>query len=130
MKNAGNKRSFSTSARRYQLENQSQNQPGQIGPEAGLPGAGAGSGTDVNTLSDAEQAALLQTMISQVTQETEAILPEGLKYPAPASIPRSEHLRHRYEGIVEQFTKNLMWDGKLAIAQKVIPNEHYYILTN
>ncbi|KAL4948375.1 SPX domain-containing protein [Aspergillus filifer] len=120
MKNAGNKRSFSTSARRYQLENQSQNQPGQPGPEAGLPGAGtgAGSGTDANTLSDAEQAALLQTMISQVTQETEAMLPEGLKYPAPASIPRSEHLKHRYEGIVEQFTKNLMWDGKLAIAQK------------
>ncbi|KAL4941508.1 ribosomal protein S7 domain-containing protein [Aspergillus oleicola] len=124
MKNAnnnGNKRSFSTSTRRYQIENQSQN-PGQnqSGPEAGLPGAGSrsGSGTDANSLSDAEQAALLETMISQVTQETEALLPEGLKFPAPESIPRTENMRKRYEGVVEQFTKNLMWDGKLAIAQK------------
>lgn len=57
-------------------------------------------------------------MISEATQEPEELAP-GLKYKAPKSLPRSEHFRYRYEPVVEQFTKNLMQDGKLATAQKV-----------
>ncbi|KAL4928594.1 putative plasma membrane phosphate transporter Pho87 [Aspergillus undulatus] len=115
MKN--NKRSFSTSARRYQLENQNQNKPGpdSIPDPAGL---GAGANGEAGAMSDAEQAALLENMISQVSRETEDLLPDGLKYPAPESLPPTENFRHRYSDVVEQFTKNLMKDGKLAIAQK------------
>ncbi|KAL4918294.1 ribosomal protein S7 domain-containing protein [Aspergillus aurantiobrunneus] len=90
-------RSFSTSARRGQLEKQ---------------------GDDNGAMSEAEQAAMLEAMISQVSQETEQLLPEGLKFEAPETIPRTENFRHRYEPVVEQFTKNLMRDGKLAVAQK------------
>ncbi len=92
-------RSFSTSTRRLQIEKQT----------------GAGS---EGPISDAEQAALLQSMISEATQEPEELAP-GLKYKAPKSLPRSENFRYRYEPVVEQFTKNLMQDGKLAAAQKV-----------
>ncbi|KAL4778943.1 SPX domain-containing protein [Aspergillus varians] len=88
-------RSFSTSARRGQLEKH----------------VGAGD------MSDAEKSALLESVISQVSQETEELMP-GLKFEAPESLPRSENFRHRYEPVVEQFTKNLMKDGKLAAAQK------------
>lgn len=34
-------------------------------------------------------------------------------------LPRSEHLKRRYEPLVDQFTKLLMQDGKLSLAQRV-----------
>lgn len=34
-------------------------------------------------------------------------------------LPRSEHLKRRYEPLVDQFTKLLMKDGKLSLAQRV-----------
>ncbi|KAL4806843.1 ribosomal protein S7 domain-containing protein [Aspergillus unguis] len=93
-------RSFSTSARRYQLEGQSQ-----------VPGDGAKS------LSDAEQAALLESMINKATEDKLELLP-GLKYEMPEALPPTGNFRKRYEPVVEQFTKNLMRHGKLAVAQK------------
>ena len=47
---------------------------------------------------------------------------EGLKFDAPTMpLPRTEHLRRRYDPVVDHFTKMIMWDGKLAQAQKVLP---------
>lgn len=69
-------------------------------------------------MSDANQAALLKNMITKATDEKMELLP-GLKYEMPMALPRTGHYRRRYEPVVEQFTKNLMHDGKLAAAQKV-----------
>ena len=44
----------------------------------------------------------------------------GHKFGLP-SLPmaRTDHFKHRYDPVVEQLTKSLMWDGKLATAQRV-----------
>lgn len=55
---------------------------------------------------------------------------EGMKYPdagpghkfaipAMDSVSRLDHLRRRYDPVVDQVTKSLMRDGKLSQAQKV-----------
>ncbi|KAL2797133.1 ribosomal protein S7 domain-containing protein [Aspergillus keveii] len=97
-------RSFSTSARRGQLEEQKP------------------SGGDANAdASDAAQAAMVQSMIAQVTEQAHAAqheLAPGLKFPAPETLPRTENYRSRYEPLLEQFTKMMMRDGKLGIAEK------------
>ena len=60
-------------------------------------------------------------------QETRAI---GLEYPDaglghkfplpdPDEWKATDHLRRRYDPVVDQFTKMIMRDGKLARAQKV-----------
>ncbi|KAL2842766.1 ribosomal protein S7 domain-containing protein [Aspergillus pseudoustus] len=98
-------RSFSTSARRGQLEEQK--------PSGGVP---AGSKAD-----DAAHAAFVQSMITQVTEDAAAAKQElapGLKFPAPETLPRTENYRSRYEPLLEQFTKLIMRDGKLGIAEK------------
>ena len=43
------------------------------------------------------------------------------KFPLPdvASIPRTDHLKRRYDPVVDQVTKSLMRSGKLSQAQKV-----------
>lgn len=45
----------------------------------------------------------------------------GHKFPLPdvKAIPRTDHLRRRYDPVVDQVTKSLMRDGKLSQAQKV-----------
>ena len=44
----------------------------------------------------------------------------GHKFGIPAMpIPRSENLKHRYDPLVEHFTKLMMHSGKLALAQRV-----------
>jgi hypothetical protein len=45
----------------------------------------------------------------------------GHKFPLPevASIPRTDHLKRRYDPVVDQVTKSLMRSGKLSQAQKV-----------
>ncbi|KAL3433029.1 ribosomal protein S7 domain-containing protein [Aspergillus tetrazonus] len=101
MKKPSGSRSFSTSTGRSQLEERK----------------GAATNSTPPSMSEADQTALLESMITQVTEETQALMP-GLKFPAPESIPRTENFRSRYEPVVEQFTKNLMRDGKLATAQK------------
>ncbi|KAL3463425.1 ribosomal protein S7 domain-containing protein [Aspergillus heterothallicus] len=96
-------RSFSTSARRGQLEQQK-------------PNAGAGS-NDV----EAAQNAFVESMIAEVTQQAQAAQQElapGLKWPAPETLPRTENYRTRYEPLLEQFTKMIMRDGKLGVAEK------------
>lgn len=58
-------------------------------------------------------------MISRATEE--AVEREtGLKFQMPPlPLPKTEHVKHRYDPLVDQFTKLLMKDGKLSIAQKV-----------
>ncbi|KAL2821338.1 ribosomal protein S7 domain-containing protein [Aspergillus cavernicola] len=87
-------RFFSTSARRGQLEQQS-----------------------TGRSEDQASAALVESMISQVTQQAVDLTP-GLKFDAPGTLSRSDNFRKRYEPLLEQFTKLLMRDGKLAMAQK------------
>jgi len=45
----------------------------------------------------------------------------GHKFPLPdiESISRLDHLKRRYDPVVEQVTKSIMRDGKLSAAQKV-----------
>ncbi|EAS33961.3 30S ribosomal protein S7 [Coccidioides immitis RS] len=44
---------------------------------------------------------------------------KGYKFDPPSTdLPRSENLKRRYEPLVDQFTKMLMKDGKLSLAQK------------
>ncbi|KAL4866890.1 hypothetical protein BDV12DRAFT_187090 [Aspergillus spectabilis] len=98
-KTAAGSRSFSTSARLGQLE--------------GQPSA-----------DDQASAALVASMISQATQhaadltQTPTSQDPNLKFPAPESLPKTENYRTRYEPVLEQFTKLIMRDGKLALAQK------------
>lgn len=86
-------RSFSTSTRRTQADVQgdSQTEP---------------------------SAAMVASMISHVNQQAAELNP-GLKFPAPESLPRTENFRTRYDTLLDQFTKQLMRDGKLATAQRV-----------
>ncbi|PLB41907.1 mitochondrial 37S ribosomal protein uS7m [Aspergillus candidus] len=85
-------RSFSTSTRRTQANLQGNN---QMEPAA----------------------AMVASMISQVNQQAAELNP-GLKFPAPESLPRTENFRTRYDTLLDQFTKQLMRDGKLATAQR------------
>lgn len=45
----------------------------------------------------------------------------GHKFPLPdvSDVSRLDHLKRRYDPVVEQVTKSIMRDGKLSIAQKV-----------
>ncbi|KAL2868876.1 mitochondrial 37S ribosomal protein uS7m [Aspergillus lucknowensis] len=108
-------RSFSTSARPGQGEVEAQKDAQKESSSASASGSGSGSDA---TSEDRASAALVQSMITQVTQEATAMLPPGLKFPAPESLPRTEHYRKRYESVVDQFTKLMMRDGKLSVAQK------------
>lgn len=114
MKGPSGSRSFSTSTRRSQADLQNQ----------------GGAGFDEQT------ASVVANMISQVNLKTEELHP-GLKFEAPETLPKSENFRKRYDSLLEQFTKLLMRDGKLSMAQKVcirdlssggliIPNECWY----
>ena len=45
----------------------------------------------------------------------------GHKFPLPdvSDVSRLDHLKRRYDPVVEQVTKSIMRDGKLSVAQKV-----------
>lgn len=101
-KQSGGTRSFSTSARRLQEDVQASKDNGGIGR---IP-------------NDEASAALVANMISQVDHSA-AELHTGLKFSAPEPLPKTENFRTRYEPLLDQFTKLLMQDGKLALAQKV-----------
>ena len=59
-----------------------------------------------------------QTEVS--TTESSAVTTEGLKFGLPAyPLARTDQMRHRYDPVVEQVTKLIMEDGKLAAAQRV-----------
>ncbi|KMU77699.1 hypothetical protein CISG_01456 [Coccidioides immitis RMSCC 3703] len=52
---------------------------------------------------------------------------KGYKFDPPSTdLPRSENLKRRYEPLVDQFTKMLMKDGKLSLAQKVCSSSCVY----
>jgi small subunit ribosomal protein S7 len=89
-------RSYSTSARLYQEVTQ---QP-----------TGAPEDSSIATVA---------SMIDLATEQAAENLP-GLKFGMPASLPKTENYKSRYDPVVEQFTKLLMEDGKLSRAQKVI----------
>ncbi|KAL3470567.1 ribosomal protein S7 domain-containing protein [Aspergillus californicus] len=104
IKKSNGSRSFSTSARRGQVQNQGASADDGLGAEA--------------------SAALVESMISQVTAKAADLelasgqLPPGLKFEAPETLPWTENYKKRYEPLLDQFTKNLMRDGKLATAQR------------
>jgi len=51
----------------------------------------------------------------------------GYKFPLPnvADIPRTDHLKRRYDAVVDQVTKSIMRDGKLSRAQAVCMTFHH-----
>lgn len=50
---------------------------------------------------------------------------QGLKFPAPESLPRSENIDERYDSVMKLFTNMLMTAGKLARAQRVCPRSSF-----
>lgn len=92
MKDGQQKRSYSTSARRPAAELQTTQQP-----ESQIIANGMIRGMDYPDAGP------------------------GHKFPLPDinSISRLDHLKRRYDPVVEQVTKSLMRDGKLSVAQKV-----------
>ncbi|KAK6377054.1 hypothetical protein LTR64_000433 [Lithohypha guttulata] len=91
MKDGQQKRSYSTSARRPAAELQTTQQP-----ESQIIANGMIRGMDYPDAGP------------------------GHKFPLPEinSISRLDHLKRRYDPVVEQVTKSLMKDGKLSVAQK------------
>ncbi|KLJ13621.1 hypothetical protein EMPG_11457 [Blastomyces silverae] len=67
---------------------------------------------------DASIAAVENMIAAATEQKHEQVMQAGLKYEVPETLPRSEHLRHRYDPLLDQFTKMLMRHGKLSAAQK------------
>jgi hypothetical protein len=88
-------RSYSTSARLGQLQQQSS----QMDPSI----------------------ANVASMIYNPQQSASAAMePPGYKFEAPTMpLPKTENVKRRYDPLVEQFTKLLMRDGKLSLAQNV-----------
>ena len=72
-----------------------------------------------------QQSAQNDASVAQVASMLEAanidagITPPGLKFHMPAPLPKTENVKMRYDPMVDQFTKLLMQDGKLSMAQKV-----------
>ncbi|KAE8353158.1 ribosomal protein S7 domain-containing protein [Aspergillus coremiiformis] len=66
---------------------------------------------------DEQTAAMVANMISQVNQQAEELHP-GLKFGPVEPLPKTENFRTRYDSLLEQFTKLLMTDGKLSMAQR------------
>jgi hypothetical protein len=62
---------------------------------------------------------VLANMIVEATQVA-VESHSGLKFEMPVTpLPKTEHVKRRYDPLVEQFTKLLLQDGKLSAAQKV-----------
>ena len=67
----------------------------------------------------------------EIAQDSETQMPVGLEYPSGGlghkfglpemPLPQTEHLKRRYDPVVDQLTKSLMRHGKLSAAQKVCP---------
>ncbi|KAK2811263.1 hypothetical protein FQN50_002360 [Emmonsiellopsis sp. PD_5] len=72
--------------------------------------------------------AAVRDMIAEATggkiQEAES---KGYKFDIPDKLPRSEHLKHRYDPMLDQFTKMLMRDGKLSAAQQQMDRILHYL---
>lgn len=69
-----------------------------------------------------QSASVVADMISRAGEQAIERQP-GLKFDMPTlPLPRTEMIKRRYDPLVEQFTKLLMRDGKLSLAQKVHHN--------
>lgn len=71
-----------------------------------------GNGDDASIAAVAEMVAAATP--PEVEQEN-----IGFKFDPPVRLPRTENVKRRYDPVIEQLTKLLMRDGKLALAQKV-----------
>ncbi|EEH05949.1 conserved hypothetical protein [Histoplasma capsulatum G186AR] len=71
---------------------------------------------DMNQISSADENDAL--IAAATEQKYDQARREGLKFDVPETLPRSEHLKHRYDPLLDQFTKMLMRHGKLSAAQK------------
>jgi len=86
-----------------------------------------GSGQKRSYSTSARSLAMAQTAQSQITDNGLVLGMEypdagpGHKFPLPdvSDVSRLDHLRRRYDPVVEQVTKSIMRHGKLSIAQKV-----------
>lgn len=74
--------------------------------------AAAGGGKDPSV-------ELVANMITDVSNETAE--KQGLKFPAPDSLPATENFRERYDSVLKLFTNMIMTSGKLTRAQRVCP---------
>ncbi|OAX81446.1 hypothetical protein ACJ72_04217 [Emergomyces africanus] len=90
-------RSFSTSARARQFDMKQMSSAGE---------------------NDTSVTAVENMIAAATEQKYEQARIEGLKFDVPETLPRSEHLKHRYDPLLDQFTKMLMRHGKLSAAQK------------
>lgn len=88
-------RSFSTSARRFDQDMQQQEPPADPSMD------------------------IVANMINHVTENAAEL--QGLKFPAPETLPDSEKFRERYDSVMKLFTNMLMSSGKMARAQRVLP---------
>jgi len=93
MKKPSSSRSFSTSTRRLQ----------DVQKKGANP--------------DDASAALVADMVANVDFQAAELA--GLKFSPPKPLAKTDNFRSRYEPLLEQFTKLLMEDGKLSLAQKV-----------
>lgn len=70
-----------------------------------------------NTKPDDASASLVADMVANVDFQAAELA--GLKFSPPKPLAKTDNFRSRYEPLLEQFTKLLMEDGKLSLAQKV-----------
>lgn len=106
-KKGGSSRSFSTFARLNQHQEQNGGVQGGAGGWAGDPSISM----IADMIASADKGAL---------ETGEQAVKEGYKFEAPTlPFPRSANMKKRYEPVVEQFTKLIMKDGKLSLAQTV-----------
>ncbi|KAL1957436.1 hypothetical protein VTO42DRAFT_6004 [Malbranchea cinnamomea] len=114
--NTSGTRSFSTSARTSQMETQKQ-----------APTATATETAAEPTRADiAEMIAATEQQLAEQPQQNEGHM-FGIP---PIPIPRSEHLKRRYDPLVEHFTKMMMHSGKLALAQRQMDQVLEYLRTS
>lgn len=74
--------------------------------------------TEMQPQSSGDVITFTQTMASGLEYPDAGF---GHKFPLPdlGTISRSDHLKRRYDPIVDQVTKSIMRHGKLSVAQKV-----------
>ncbi|EEP81700.1 predicted protein [Uncinocarpus reesii 1704] len=109
--NNGGSRSFSTSARLRQEEVQNMRAAQELTVEPSV--------------------AAVAEMIAAAESNVDPEIKQGYKFEPPTTkLPKTEHVKKRYEDIVEQFTKMLMKDGKLGLAQKNMNSILHHLRTS
>ncbi|KAH8700477.1 putative plasma membrane phosphate transporter Pho87 [Talaromyces proteolyticus] len=77
-------------------------------------------GQEVQNSADSIEDPSVLAVADMITLATEDAIDRnpGMKFDTPAPLSKSDHFKRRYDPVVEQFTKLLMEDGKLSLAQK------------